>query len=163
MFAVRKDLQLARVEADLARGHTHLALQRLANLTALLPDDPDYRARRGAVNRQIGNLAEAGRWGFLTEDVSPDEVAAFERAFRRPAERLRALRLQRDPGVPLGPLAAARLRDLKRQAESTGEPTLQGPGSPLEKVIPVLGCASFMIVVLAVLGLALVGLISIIR
>lgn len=63
--AVTKGAQLARVEADLAHGHTHPALQRLANLTALFPDDLDIRATRAKVNRQIGNMAEAGRWGFL--------------------------------------------------------------------------------------------------
>ena len=86
MGAVAKKEQLERVEADLARGHTHPALQRLANLIGRFPEDLDIRARRAAVNRQIGNPAEAGRWGFLTEVVTVDEVAAFERAVLRALE-----------------------------------------------------------------------------
>jgi hypothetical protein len=162
MCAVRRDEQLAKVEADLARGHTHPALQRLANLTALFPEDLEIRARRAVVNRQIGNVAEAGRWGYLTEHLSPAEAAAFERAFRSPADRLRALRLHRDPGDRLGPLAAERLHDLVRRAEATGGPTLRRPAKPLDAVIPVLGCAALATLFLAVLGLAVVGIVSLI-
>ena len=52
---------LARVDADLAHGLGHPAMQRLASLIAECPDDLDLRARRAGVNRQIGNLVEAGR------------------------------------------------------------------------------------------------------
>jgi hypothetical protein len=73
-----------RVEADLRRGHTHLALQRLATLGATYPDDLTIRARRAEVYRRVGNWVEAGRWGFLTEDVTEAEIAAFERAHPHP-------------------------------------------------------------------------------
>jgi hypothetical protein len=162
MCAVRKDEQLAKVAADLARGHTHPALQRLANLTALFPDDLDIRACRAAVNRQIGDAAGAGRWGFLTEQVSPNEVAAFERAFGDPADRLRALRLHRHPGARLGPLAADRLQDLVRRAKAAGGAARLRRATPMDTVVPVLGCAAVVTLVLAVLGLALIGLISLV-
>lgn len=159
MVGVKQE-RLARVAADLARGHTHPALQRLANLTALFPDDLEIRAERAAVNRQIGNVAEAGRWGFLTESVSHDEIAAFERAFRLPSERLGALRLRGEPWDRLGPLAAERLRDLTSRA---GQPLMAGSNRPGESVALGLGCGALLLAVLAVLGLAVVGFISLIR
>lgn len=55
-------------------------MQRLASLTAAYPDDLDLRAERAALYRQVGNLVEAGRWGFLTEDATTEtEIAAFEK------------------------------------------------------------------------------------
>ncbi|MET7427140.1 DUF6584 family protein [Dactylosporangium sp. NPDC005555] len=65
--------------ADLRRGHYHPAMQRLESLTAAYPDDLDLRAERAALYRQVGNLVEAGRWGFLTEDATETEIAAFEK------------------------------------------------------------------------------------
>jgi hypothetical protein len=159
MGAVTKQEQLGRVDADLARGHTHPALQRLANLIGRFPDDLDIRAKRAAVNRQIGNPAEAGRWGYLSEIVTAEEVAAFERAFPVAAVRLRALKLSRDPAGRLGPLAAQRLRDLSRQAR---EP-LPAPDRPLDTLIPLLGCIVLLVTVVAVIGLAVIGLLSLIR
>jgi hypothetical protein len=160
---VTKEEQLVRVEADLARGYTHPALQRLANLTALFPEDLEIRAKRAAVHRRIGNTAEAGRWGFLTENASSDEVAAFEQAFRRPADRLRALRLRRDPGGRLGPTATARLQDLSRQVRQAGEPALPSPAGPLMKAVPTLGCATLVVIFLAVIALAIIGLMTVVR
>jgi hypothetical protein len=79
---------LARVDRDLALGHVHPAMQRLASLVAAHPDDLELRARRAALNRQIGNLVEAGRWGFLTEEVTEAELRAFERAWPSTRTRL---------------------------------------------------------------------------
>jgi hypothetical protein len=154
---VNKQEQLARVEADLARGHTYPALQRLANLTGLYPDDLDLRARRAAVFRQIGNLEAAGRWGFLTEDVTGEETAAFERAFWNPADRLRALRLSHDPAPGLGPLAATRFEELRRVAKQPYAPPSPSKG---EKVGLTIGCGLFVAFVLGVLVLAVIGGIS---
>jgi Family of unknown function (DUF6584) len=158
MSPVAKKEQLERVAADLARGHTHPALQRLANLSAQFPDDLDIRSTRAAVNPQIGNLVEAGRWGFLTEVVTAEEIAAFERSSRAPADRLRALRLG-SRHQQLGPLAAQRLHDLQRQA---GQPP-QESRRPLEALAPILGCVVFLAAALGVLWLAIVGLVSLIR
>jgi hypothetical protein len=117
---VAKDDVLARVREDLERGHTHLALQRLSGLTSAYPDDLAIRGLRGAVNHQVGNFAEAGRWGYLTEDADPADLAAFERAFKSPWERLRALKVRGDPTPSLGPLARSRFADLLAQAEAAG-------------------------------------------
>lgn len=113
---VAKSDVLARVEADLARGHTYVAMRRLAGLTATYPGDLDLRARRAAIHRQVGNTVEAGRWGFLSEDVAHTEVAAFERACQSAWDRLRSLRLRTDPTSELGPLAGQRFTALIDQA-----------------------------------------------
>jgi hypothetical protein len=153
---VTKKEQLARVEADLGRGHTYPALQRLASMVANYPDDLDVRAMRAAVNRRIGNSAEAGRWGFLTEDVTPEEIAAFERAFRQPTGRLAALRWSGHTRA-LGPSAAARLHDLRAHSDEPPEETFA------DKAVPI-GCVVLLLlVVLGVLVLAVIGLISLIR
>ncbi|HZM79581.1 MAG TPA: DUF6584 family protein [Candidatus Limnocylindrales bacterium] len=115
---------LARVEQDLERGHTHLALQRLAALAAEHPDDPRIRALRGLINHRIGNFAEAGRWGFLTEEVDEADLAAFERAFKHPWDRLRALKLRYDPSSVLGPRARERLDALLALADESGPDSL---------------------------------------
>ncbi|MEH1167363.1 DUF6584 family protein [Micromonospora sp. CPCC 205539] len=163
-----KERVLAKVEADLRRGHVHPAMQRLASLTAAYPDDGDLRARRAALYRQVGNLAEAGRWGFLSEDVTAEEVAAFERSYPRVWSRLLVLKLHADPTDRLGPTAGARFARLVEQANEEGPapvdwtevgPRPQAPGSWRDEV-PCLLAA-----VLGLLGLALagVGLVTVLR
>jgi hypothetical protein len=83
---------LDRVAADLARGHTMPAIQRLSSLVAAYPTDLDLRRRLADAQRQVGNQVEAGRWGYLHADADPAETAAFERAYPSPARRLRELR-----------------------------------------------------------------------
>lgn len=120
MDGVAKREVLARVEQDLARGHTYLALQRLAALGEEHPEDLEIRSRRAELNHRIGNFAEAGRWGFLTEEVTEADVAAFERVYGQPWDRLRALKLRHDPSPLLGPRARARLAELVVQADRAG-------------------------------------------
>ena len=43
---------LARVRADLAAGHTHMAIQRLRTLLATLSDDVEVRSLLAAVYRR---------------------------------------------------------------------------------------------------------------
>lgn len=170
MISMPKSDVLARVNADLDRGHTHLALQRLASLTAEYPDDLEIRARRAVLHRQVGNFPEAGRWGFLTEDVEPSEVAAFERAHRKPWARLHAFNLHADPTPALGPLARERLARLIERAEREGPapvewteagPSPRLPGSWREDLD--LPCLVAVLGGVLVVGLAGVGLVSMIR
>ncbi len=113
---------LARVRADLAAGHTHMAIQRLRTLLATLPDDVEVRALLAAVYRQTGNPVEAGRWGFLTEDVRPAELVAYAKANPDPWQRLRLLHFSGDPaGLP--DVAAERLVELAEEAQRSGPPT----------------------------------------
>lgn len=159
MTAMSPKNALAKVAEDLERGHTFLAGQRLTSLTQTYPHDLDLRARRGRLNRQIGNFAEAGRWGYLTEDLAPREQAAFEGMFKRPSDRLCALKLKSDPRPRLGPLALARLDDLIRQAETGAEPVTWEDGSPATEsragTAGAVGCVlGLLLAVIGVLGLA---------
>jgi hypothetical protein len=83
---------LDRVTADLACGHTTPAIRRLSSLVAAYPTDLDLRQRLAAAHRSVGNLVQAGRWGYLHADAHPAETAAFERAYPSVARRLRELR-----------------------------------------------------------------------
>lgn len=153
---------LGRIDRDLSQGRTHPALQRLGTLVEAYPQDLDVRARRAAVCRQVGNVVEAGRWGFLTEQVMPDELAAFERAFPHPFTRLRALRLRGRP-VALGPAGAERLKQLIDEASTEG-PLDWAPSGPqptpnagwIDAVLGI-GCGASL---LALAALIFVGLIT---
>jgi hypothetical protein len=83
---------LDRVSADLALGHTQLAIQRLSSLVARHPTDLDLRRQLARLHRMVGNRIEAGRWDYLTPGADAAEVTAFERAFPSPSRRLAALR-----------------------------------------------------------------------
>jgi hypothetical protein len=158
---------LARVKQDLALGHTYTATQRLRTLIAIHPDDLELRQRLATVYRQTGNLAEAGRWAFFSNDLSHAELAAFERANPDPWLRWRMLRWDSDAANLPDEPARARLRELAAAATQAGPPsTYGGPlgGSRRRRrladssAIPCL----FVLVVLGVLGsLAAIGLVRI--
>ncbi|MEU8663385.1 DUF6584 family protein [Actinoplanes philippinensis] len=103
---------LLRVEADLERGRVRSAIQRLAGLISVYPQDLELRARLADACRRAGDLPEAGRWGFLTEDAEPHEIAAFARKNRLATDRLRLLHLHGEEPRGLGPLAQPRYADL---------------------------------------------------
>jgi hypothetical protein len=153
---------LARVRADLAAGHTHMAIQRLRTLLATLPDDVEVRSLLASVYRQTGNLVEAGRWGFLTDDVRPVELVAYAKANPDPWQRLRLLQFSGDPaGLP--DAAAERLVELADEAQRSGPPT-QWAGSyraPTHSRGVAWPCL-FTAIVLTVVGvLAAIGMIRI--
>ncbi|MGC4750395.1 DUF6584 family protein [Micromonospora sp. DT201] len=163
-----KEHVLAKVEADLRRGHVHPAMQRLASLNAAYPDDLGLRTRRAALYRQVCNVAEAGRWGFLSEEASAEEAAAFERSYPGAWQRLLVLKVTVDPSDRLGPLAGARLRRLVEQAEREGPAPVawtEGgprPGEP-SSWRDGLGCLVAAVVGLTAVALAVVGLVTVIR
>jgi hypothetical protein len=127
---VVKPAVFARVDNDLSLGHTYLAIRRLRAYLGSNPNDLAARRLLAAIYRQTGNLVEAGRWGFLTDEVHPAEVIAFERANPSPWLRLRLLRFDAKPKV-LPPAARDRLRVLAIQAERTGPPAIwTGPDRP---------------------------------
>jgi Family of unknown function (DUF6584) len=127
---VAKPDVFARVDNDLSLGHTYLAIRRLRAYLGSNPNDLAARRLLAAVYRQTGNLVEAGRWGFLTEEVHPAEVIAFERANPSPWLRLRLLRFEGKPKM-LPPAAQDRLRVLTVQAERVGPPAIwTGPDHP---------------------------------
>lgn len=112
MPAMVKAHTLARVDADIDQGRTHLAAQRLTSLIRADPGDLDLRVRRAAVSRRVGDTTEAGRWGFLTEEAAESEITAFERSYSDPWRRLRSLRLRDDLTDSLGPQGRHRLASL---------------------------------------------------
>ncbi|GIE30425.1 hypothetical protein Ait01nite_034700 [Actinoplanes italicus] len=113
---------LSRVDADLERGDTRLAARRLTSLLMADPQDLEIRARLADVYRRAGDVAEAGRWAFLTEDAEPHETAAFATKHRSPADRLRLLRLRGENPRELGPLAESRYSDLVASAATAVTP-----------------------------------------
>ncbi|WP_327031318.1 DUF6584 family protein [Micromonospora ureilytica] len=161
-----KEHVLARVAADLRRGHIHPAMQRLASLNAAYPDDLELRGRRAALYRQVGNRAEAGRWGFLGEDATAEEIVAFESAYGGACRRLLALKMTTDPTDSLGPAARERFARLIEQAGQEGRVTWAEAGPRPEghdSWTDGLGCLLAWAIGLAVLALALIGLITVIR
>lgn len=148
---------LARVKSDLAVGHTFSATQRLRTLLAVDPDDLEVRRLLAGVYRQTGNLVEAGRWSFLTDDVRDEELAAFARSHASPWLRLRLLMWSGEQdALPDG--ARRRLMSLVDEAEQSGPPARwvgsYRPPEPRGTTIP---CLFVTVVLVLFLGLAAVG------
>jgi hypothetical protein len=110
---------LDRVAADLSRGHTQPAIQRLGSLVAAHPTDLDLRRRLAAVHRMVGNQVEAGRWSYLNADADPAETQAFERAYPSPAARLRELCWPTQEGHAATDFARDRIAALTGASDST--------------------------------------------
>ncbi|MEV0267354.1 MAG: hypothetical protein HOV71_13125 [Hamadaea sp.] len=151
---------LARVKRDLAAGHTYLATQRLRTLVASHPDDLEIYRLLCSVYRQTGNLAEAGRWGFLTDEVRPDELAAFARVHADPWSRVRLLRWTGDPATLAGPIQE-RLTELLAEAERSGPPEVwvgsyRAPVRTRGSLVPCLFTAIALGVVVVLAGIGAV-------
>jgi uncharacterized protein DUF6584 len=71
---------LAEVEDDLAQHDHASARRRLREALVVRPHRLDLRLRLAAVYRTIGDLPQAGRWGFLDELTPQEEVLAFRTA-----------------------------------------------------------------------------------
>ncbi|MFF0392682.1 DUF6584 family protein [Kitasatospora sp. NPDC004615] len=111
---------LARAEKDAREGRPDLARQRLLGLLTSRPTDLALRHHLAEHYRRIGHLDESGRWNYLDESLTTDELLAFERRFRAPSRRLAVLRWP-DPehNPPPTPLARRRLAALHHQATGT--------------------------------------------
>jgi len=113
-----KTYVLDRVAADLARGFTHPAIQRLSSLVAAYPNDLDLRRRLAAAHRRVGNRIQAGRWDYLTIGADTHDTRAFERAFPSAIARLRAVRWPHRAGHAATAYARNRLAKLVAAAEA---------------------------------------------
>jgi hypothetical protein len=140
-----KTYVLDRVAADLARGFTHPAIQRLSSLVCAYPTDLDLRRRLAAAHRRVGNRIQAGRWDYLTVGADAGDTSAFERAYPSAAARLRKLYWPHHAGRAATTYARARLETLiaAARAERTGAPVTRvrrrtgGPGrSGARSVVP---------------------------
>jgi hypothetical protein len=142
------------VKRDLAAGQTYLATQRLRTLVATHPDDLEIYRLLSSVYRQTGNLAEAGRWGFLTDEVRPAELEAFARVHANPWSRLRLLRWSGDPAALPDDTVRERLAILVEEAEASGPPEIwagayQAPRKSRGSAIPCLFTAVALTIVAA--------------
>jgi len=109
---------LRRVEDDLDRGHTHVAIQRLTTLVHNDPADLDLRRRLAEIHLSTGNLIEAGRWSYLLPDRDPAAAGAFEKANRDPRARMNRLNWP-VLGLPQAPEFARRtLETLEHEART---------------------------------------------
>jgi hypothetical protein len=162
--SVAKADVLARVKQDLALGRTYLATQRLRTLIVIDSGDLELREMLATVYRQTGNLAEAGRWGFLGTEVAAAELAAFARANPDPWLRLRMLRWSGDETI-LPADVQGRLRQLVTAAKRSGPPSAyRGPLSPARRrrrfvrgsAVP---CLFVLVALVGIGSLAAIGLI----
>jgi uncharacterized protein DUF6584 len=127
-MAMAKTYVLDRVAADLARGSTHPAIQRLSSLVAAYPNDLDLRRRLAAVHRRVGNQIQAGRWDYLTIGADRRDTGAFERAFPSAVARLREVRWPHRAGQAA--TAYARQRLAKLMAAAAAEQPSRRPAGP---------------------------------
>jgi hypothetical protein len=121
-MAMAKTYVLDRVAADLARGSTHPAIQRLSSLVAAYPNDLDLRRRLAAVHRRVGNRIQAGRWDYLTIGADRRDTHAFERAFPSAVARLREVRWPLRAGQAATAYARKRLAKLMAAAAAEQPP-----------------------------------------
>lgn len=133
-----KTYVLDRVAADLARGSTHPAIQRLSSLVAAYPNDLDLRRRLAAVHRRVGNRIQAGRWDYLTIGADSRDTHAFERAFPSAAVRLRQVRWPYRASEAATAYARRRLTKLiaAAEAERPGRPVVAGRAGQLVATAP---------------------------
>jgi hypothetical protein len=107
--------------------------------------------------RREGLLGQAGRWSYLSEQVDPLELSAFEREYPDPVHRMRALgwRAAEDAG---GELARQRLMALRVDAEKASGRTLSWEKSEMRaQPRKTWGDWVFDVVVIVVFGLLLLG------
>lgn len=151
---------LARVEEDLSRGDVTMARTRLLSLLQSQPYQLETRARLAEIYRLDGNLVEAGRWSYLSEQRDEAEMTAFERACgRNPVRIMRALRWRGYEDTAATEIARQRLIDVRARAEAKAGKELDWAARGREVRVPwrqdaeSIGCLA--------VGLVLVGLVII--
>lgn len=156
---------LQRVEEDLERGHTHVAIQRLTTVVHNDPVNLGLRRRLAEIHLGTGNLIEAGRWSYLQPDRDPAAVAAFERANRDPRARMNRLHWP-VLGLSQAPEFARRtLEELEHEARTAAGARNPSTGVLLSRRERVserafsIGVTSFLLVNVAVWVLGYVALV----
>lgn len=149
---------LVAVDELIAAGDLRAARTKLRDLVLQRPQRLDLRERLAAVYRREGNLAQAGRWGYLAEYRDAVEDRAFERCFQDdPVQIMAALHWRGQEGDASGAVAKARLVEIRNLAQAaagehlTWEDPLQRHASTATHP----GCLAAGVVVLA-LAFALV-------
>lgn len=160
----RQTTALERVEGDLRRGHTYVAIQRLRTLVGNEPTDLDLRLRLAEVYLGTGNLVEAGRWSYLSPDRNPAAVLAFERATPDPRARLRRLHWPAEVLDQAPEFASRTLTEL--EADSRVARRVSTEGVELTRggrVVDGLSDVAFAGFVLVNLGMWVVGWVALLR
>lgn len=171
-----RDPVAVAVEA-LANDRPWEARDRLAGVLGHRPDDLNVQALLGDAWWRLGDAARAGRYWFLTERSGPevDEAVAAWASTARPAvTRARVLRVRADVRRHYSAVAQQRLSILVEQVAAEGatwEPgqSVKVPGGrlPSEKNDSRLGDALGVLagigLMLATVGVWLVGLIALVR
>lgn len=116
----KKDV-LSRVRRDLEAGHPDLATQRLRTLVSMAPDDLEAYRILAEIYRRTGNPVEAGRWSFLLDSATDEEIAAFERAHPTPWIRIRLIRWTGDPDTLASEAGRRRWQALVDEVTRSGE------------------------------------------
>jgi len=164
---VPADQTLARAQAELAAGNTLVARQRLRGLLSTFPHRLDVRAQLAATYRAEGDVAQAGRWSYLSADRDDVEVQAFLQATTNPVSRVRAMRWS-GPEDAAGPEAQARLVGLRTAAETaTGGPVSWRADRPRPGVAPttpgeVLGWTGCFVLVAVLAALVVIGAVTVV-
>jgi hypothetical protein len=154
-----------RVRADLDAGRTDAAIRRLRSMLAANPSDMRARAALAEVYRRVGNPVEAGRWAFLVDTLTPQELAAFNRAHPSPWLRLRLLRYPDPPQSLADPRARERMEALIRAAERYGPPPrYRGPSGrrAAPRYTRTVPCVFVAIVIVLVGVLSVIGLLRLV-
>ncbi|WP_217615910.1 DUF6584 family protein [Cellulomonas sp. GbtcB1] len=156
---------LARAEHLLATGDPHGARVRLRSLVEHAPRRLDVRERLSEVHRTLGEPQEAGRWGYLSERTTPEEIRAFERAHRGDARHMaRALRWEGAEDGTGSAFAEQRLRELRARAEElAGEPWAWRRPRPDPQPVPWWGDLLAVAVLGVLLTFLVVGAITVVR
>lgn len=162
-MAIEKTLQ--RVDALLEAGDLAGARERLRSLVAYAPRRLDLRERLADVYRRAGDPQQAGRWGYLSEQTTQDELQAFTRSHRGDARSMmHALRWEGTEDDLGSDLAERRLRDLRARAEdAAGGPVGWRDPPPAPAPVPWWDEAVGYVLIALVLLCFVVGAVTIVR
>lgn len=112
---------LGRVDADMARGDIAMARQRLRGLVASYPSRLDVRELLAQSYRASGDLAQAGRWSYLSPDRIETEQEAFKSQYDGdPVRMMIALAWRGTEQDASTEVARRQLLDLRTAAEHQG-------------------------------------------
>ncbi|MFN8074487.1 MAG: DUF6584 family protein [Kineosporiaceae bacterium] len=129
---------------------------RLRGLVGTYPQRLDLRERLAELYRAEGDLAQAGRWTYLSEEPDADELRAAERAYP-PLRLMQALAWPGGEEAAPSPAVRERLAAVRAQAEqSVGAPvSWADPRAPQPQVPG--GDAVGGAILLTALGLMVIG------
>ncbi|WP_052590500.1 DUF6584 family protein [Luteipulveratus mongoliensis] len=154
---------LARAAADVARGDVGLARRRLSSLRVAYPTDFTVRRALRDACRAGHDLAEAGRWGYVLEDATPEEIRAFELSrggHAREIVRAASWSLNADTEGSVSADRLGRLREEFRELPKSVQREVEGHAADEWQVA--LGCALIVLVIIGLLVLAIYQLVQVI-